>query len=506
MYNDDKGGERTDMDQKDTQKKRNRIILPLSTVIFASCVIVVYIISNLPALSSWFDGLLSILAPVIGGLALAYLCNPILRFFENHPLRRIKSLYVKRTLSIFLTYFFFILIVAALGMLIVPQLIHSIKELFAKFDDYIANTVTYINQLLSSVMEHLPFGDGGEQAQEFLSLDKVNALFSTLIGSLSGLFDVFLKNISAYGSKLVSSVTNVILSLFISFYLLASKEKRLAQVKMLTAALFSEKHNRFIHETARLANKAFGNFIGGKILDSLIVGIVEYIVFSLFKIPYAPMLACIMCVTNVIPFFGPLIGAIPSAFIVFISDPSKLLTFIIITLIIQQVDGNIIEPKVLGDRTGVSSLCVIIAISVMGNLWGVFGMIIGVPLFAVVIALVEQLAKTRLSNKGLPIELDDYYHEEPHYVKALAQGKAKLSKRYYTDKLKHFFASKRRKGEPPRKEDYMIYPPMSDEQTMASDTSDMFQEPSDAVESLDPTVTDQDAQPDTAQDGARKQA
>ena len=445
------------MDQKDSQKKRNRIVLPLSTVIFASCVIVVYTISNLPALSSWFDGLLSILAPVIGGLALAYLCNPILRFFENHPLRRIRSLYVKRTLSIFLTYLFFILIIAALGMLIVPQLIHSIKELFAKFDDYIANTVTYINQLLSSVMKNLPFGGADDQTQEFLSLEKVNALFSTLIGSLSGLFDVFLKNISSYGSKLISSVTGIILSLFISFYLLASKEKRLAQVKMVTSALFNEKQTAFIYETASLANKAFGNFIGGKILDSLIVGMVEYIVFSIFNIPYAPMLACIMGVTNVIPFFGPLIGAIPSGFIVFISDPSKLLTFIIITLIIQQIDGNIIEPKVLGDRTGVSSLCVIIAISVMGNLWGVFGMIVGVPLFAVVIALVEQFTKNRLAAKGLSVELDDYYHEEPHYEKAISQGKAKLSKRYYLDKLGYFFKSKKRRGTPPQKEDYMIF-------------------------------------------------
>lgn len=451
------------MDQKDIQKKRNRIILPVSTVIFATCVIIVYIISNLPALSSWFSGLLTVLSPVIGGLALAYLCNPILSFFERHPLRRIKSLYLKRTLSIFLTYLFFILIIAALGMLIVPQLLHSVKELFAKFDDYIANTVTYINQILSSVMERLPFGGTEEEAQEFLSLDKVNALFSTLIESLSSLFDVFLQNISAYGSKLISGVTNIILALFISFYLLASKEKRLAQAKKLITALFNEQRSKFIFETASLANNAFGSFIGAKILDSFIVGVLEYIVFSIFGIPYAPMLACVLGITNVIPFFGPIIGAIPSGFIVLISDPSKLIPFLIIMLTVQQTDANIIEPKILSDRTGVSSLCVIIAISVMGNLWGVFGMIVGVPLFAVVIALVEQFTNARLTAKGMSVELDDYYHEEPHYITALAQGKAKLSTRYYIDKLKYSLFGKKRKHAKPNKEDYMIYPPTIEE-------------------------------------------
>ncbi len=447
------------MNSKDSQKTRRNVIFSISTVIFAVCIAIVYIISNLPSISSWFSGIMTILSPVIGGLAIAYLCNPILRFFEHHPLRRIRSPYVKRMLSIFLTYLFIILVIAILGILIVPQLVHSIKELFAKYENYIANTVTYVNQLLSSLMSHLPFENENGEIQEFLSLEKVNAFLNTLVGSLSGLFNSLLQNITSYGSKLVSGVTNIILALFISFYVLASKEKRAAQIKKLTAAVFSEKQNRFIYETATLANNAFGNFISGKIIDSCIVGLVEYIVFSIFGIPYAPMIACIMGMTNVIPFFGPIIGAIPSGFIVFISDPSKLLIFIVITLVIQQIDGNIIEPKVLGDRTGVSSLCVIIAISVMGNLWGVFGMIIGVPLFAVVIALVQQYINGRLDAKGLSLDLNDYYAEEPEYVTALAQGKAKLSKRYYIDKLKYSFSGKKRhKTNKPNKQDYMIYP------------------------------------------------
>ena len=191
-----------------------------------------------------------------------------------------------------------------------------------------------------------------------------------------------------------------------------------------------------------------------------------------------------MGITNVIPFFGPLIGAIPSAFIVFISNPSKLLLFIIVTLVIQQIDGNIIEPKVLGDRTGVSSLCVIIAISVMGNLWGIFGMIIGVPLFAVVIALVQQFINIKLSAKGMSTDLNDYYRQEPEHMTALVHGKARLSPRYYLDRVKYAFSPKaRKKGPPPNKADYTIYLEDPSTSDAPSDSSDgTSKEPSDNAE------------------------
>jgi hypothetical protein len=170
------------------------------------------------------------------------------------------------------------------------------------------------------------------------------------------------------------------------------------------------------------------------------------------------MLATILGVMNIIPFFGPLIGAIPTAFIVLISAPEKIILFIILVLVVGQIDGNIIEPKILGDRTGVSSLCVIIAISVMGNLWGVFGMIIGVPLFAVVIALIEQFANAKLAKKGLSQDLDDYYDDDDEYAYESIEG-VRLSKRYYKDKLLYILTPKARRGKKPCREDYLIYPP-----------------------------------------------
>ena len=456
------------MDQNKQKKSGRGLIGSLSLMVFIAFVAVVYIVSNLPSLQSWFGTLFSVFTPVIVGLALAYLCNPILNFIEKHPLRRIRSAKVKRMLSILLTYLFFILCIALFGMLIIPQLVHSFKELFANYNNYIANSVTYINQLLSSLMKNFSASEGGH---EIISLDKVNALLSTLLGSLSSLLDVLLQNLAAYGSKLVGVITNGILAIFISTYLLSSKELRVAQIKKFTSALFSMKHNKFIYDTVALANNAFGSFLGAKLLDSLIVGIIEYIVFSIFGMPYAPMIACIMGVTNIVPFFGPIIGAIPSAFIVFISNPSKLLLYILLVLVIQQIDANIIEPRILGNRTGLSPLCVIIAISVMGNLWGVFGMIVGVPLFAVIIALVQQLLNAKLVAKGLSIELDDYYVPESEHDRDLAQGKAHLSWRYYVDRVKYAFVGKRKNAQRPNKQDYLIYPQIKEPELPPADQS-----------------------------------
>jgi hypothetical protein len=254
----------------------------------------------------------------------------------------------------------------------------------------------------------------------------------------------------------------VILSLFISFYLLASKEKRLAQVKTLTTAIFNEKQNAFIYKTASLANSTFGGFLGGKLLDALIVGVVYFIAFTIFGIPYAPMLATIMGVMNIIPFFGPIIGTIPTAFIVLISAPEKIILLIILIVVVGQIDGNIIEPKVLSDRTGVSSLCVIIAISVMGNLWGIFGMIVGVPLFAVIIALIQQFADAKLGQKGLSTDLDDYYDEEEGTFAPKKLQKPRLSLRYYLAWVTFLFTRKSRRTAKPCREDYMIYPPVDE--------------------------------------------
>jgi len=494
------------MNRQDKQGQTHRnIVFSVSTVVFAALVLFFYVISNLPAVSSWFKGIFSVLAPVIGGAALAYLANPILNFFERRVLHRIRPDIPRRMLSIFCTYLFFILIIAAIGLLIIPQLINSVRALVAQYENYMANAITNLNQFIANVMTNFPnlLPDGVEQ--EFLSLDKINALLETVLGNAGDLFNLLLENIKSYGAKLFSTISNVILSLFISFYLLASKEKRLAQVKKLTTAILNEKQNSFIYKTANLAHSTFGGFLGGKLLDALIVGVVYFIAFTIFGIPYAPMLATIMGVMNIIPFFGPIIGTIPTAFIVLISAPEKIILLIILIVVVGQIDGNIIEPKVLSDRTGVSSLCVIIAISVMGNLWGIFGMIIGVPLFAVIIALIQQFADAKLGQKGLSTDLDDYYDEEegtfaPQNRMSKVQ-KPRLSLRYYLAWVSFLFTRKSRRGAKPCREDYMIYPPV-DEVENAENVEPGEQEIVSGQETTDSESTQTSAVEDTAEQEA----
>ena len=393
------------------EPSRRKMIFPISTVVFAVLFIFLYIISNLTAISTWLGGVINLLKPIMIGALIAYLCNPVLRFMEKMlrkaGMNKDHHHYVRRMLGIIFTYLFVILLIAVFGLLVVPQLVTSIKELVSNYENLIANAVTYVNQLIKSIVGELP--EGGE---EYVKSEGIISAIQALISKAGDLGQIVINYISSYGSQLVSSVTDLIMALFISFYLLSSKEKRAAQIHKVTTAFLSEKTNAFIYDTAHLLDDTFGKYFSGVILDALFIGVLGFIVFTILDIPNAIMIAFVVAVTNIIPFFGPFLGAIPSAFIIFIVDPPKVIPFVIAILIMQQIDGNIIAPKILGQSTGVSSLCVITALAIMGGIWGIFGMIVGVPLFAVIIISVKRFSEKRLAQKGLPTELDFYYFEE----------------------------------------------------------------------------------------------
>lgn len=393
-------------------KKKVSAILPTSVLALIVLALVFYLIGNLPAFSAFFGKIAGLFTPLFWGALVAYLCNPILRFWERRVLFKIRSFPFKRMLGIVLTYLSIILGVSVFGLLLVPSLISSVKELLSNFENYIANAVTYINNLIGPLMEHLPTlsPDG---TQEFLPLETITSAASTLISQAGNIFSWAVDYISKYASQLVSGVTDVILAVFISFYLLSSKELRLAQVRKIVTAYCSEKTSRFAFETVSMAHHTFGRYFQGVVLDAIIIFVAGLIVFSIMDIELALMIAFIVAITNVIPVFGPFLGAVPSAFIIFITQPEKTIPFVLAILIMQQIDGNIIAPKILGESTGISSLCVIVSLAVMGGLWGVFGMVIGVPVFAVLVTLIEQHANQRLSKRSLSADIDDYYVDEP---------------------------------------------------------------------------------------------
>jgi predicted PurR-regulated permease PerM len=449
---------------------RRKMIFPISTVIFAVLFIFLYIISNLPAISEWISGAIDLIMPILIGALIAYLCNPVLRFMERMlkklGLNKDRHDYVRRMLGIILTYAFVILLIAIFGLLIVPQLITSIKELTSNYKNLIANAVTYVNQLIKSII-----GDLHGDETELLNSEAIIATVETMISKTGVFGEKILSYITSYGSQVVSSVTDLIMALFISFYLLSSKEKRVAQIRKVSTAFLSEKTNAFLQESATLLNETFGKYFTGVILDALFIGVLGFVVFTILGIPNAVMISFVVAVTNIIPFFGPFLGAIPSAFIIFIVDPPKVLPFIIAILIMQQIDGNIIAPKILGQSTGVSSLCVITALAIMGGIWGVFGMIVGVPLFAVIIISIKRAAEKRLTEKGLPIELH-YYSLSDEDDKPQKSGKPLLPQQaisalrvkiaaqvQYRRAVRNYKRHGKAQGLPaPQKEDFFVKP------------------------------------------------
>jgi predicted PurR-regulated permease PerM len=243
-------------------------------------------------------------------------------------------------------------------------------------------------------------------------------------------------------------LTDLILSLFIAFYLLSSRDKRVAQIRKFRHAVFTEKQDAKITAVVRLTDKTFNGFVFGVLIDALVVGVLTFLMLSIFEVsPYNLLIATIVAVTNVIPVFGPFIGAIPSAFIVLISNPSKVFLFIILILIIQQVDGNILCPKIQGDNTGVSSLAVLIAITVAGGMWGLGGMVIGVPIIAVIIEMGKRAIEERLIRKGKPVETTAYYPEDAlgNAEKDVYYEHAGLRYEYEHSRFKHRFDRLRRR-------------------------------------------------------------
>ena len=204
---------------------------------------------------------------------------------------------------------------------------------------------------------------------------------------------------------------NIFLGFLLSIYFVISKERLYAQSTRILSAVFSKKRADSVLDWFQFADKTLGGFIVGKLIDATFIIVVCSIVFSIASIPYSILLSVVIGVCNIIPFFGPFIGAIPSGFIVFIARPDKLLLFIILLVVVQQIDANIIEPKIVGDRTGLTSLGVLVAVTVMSGYFGILGMFLGVPIFAIVCALLKKQIKRRLAAKNLPTELSEYYSE-----------------------------------------------------------------------------------------------
>ncbi len=362
-----------------------------------------FFIFRLGDVIAFLSKVIGILTPIILGAVIAYLLNPLVKqfnkwfiaFFSFCNIPPKVSRFIAKTLSILLALGLLLTGITLLLYLVIPELYSSILKLAGDFRSYINIIYDWVNGHLENNPELLSYVKTYLESFTTLVYDWVNnkLLFqmqSLMSGLTLGIFGV---------AKLA---TNVFVGIIVSIYLLVSKDRFVGQIKKLLYTLGSpERVNVFLSIT-RQVDKIFGGFISGKIIDSAIIGILCFIGVSILKMPYPLLLSVIVGVTNVIPFFGPYIGAIPCAFLVLLVSPSKCLIFLIFILALQQLDGNLIGPAILGDSTGLSPFWVVVSILVGGGLFGFFGMLLGVPTFAVFYYLVKTFSEYHLKKKGLP--------------------------------------------------------------------------------------------------------
>ena len=351
--------------------------------------------------------LTGILMPFIYGAVIAYLLKPVCNCVEDF-LRRLlpeKMGTAANMLAVTISLLFGILVVYALIMMIVPQLITSVTTLYYTARNNLNDFVDWAShqEIIASNQKLLDFIETSyDNLQDTLD----NIVRTKLVPSMQSLLSGAALGVMSF----VTFLKNIIIGVIVSVYLLASRKKFGQQCKMILYSLIKPRWADIILEEILYADKMFGGFINGKILDSAIIGVLCYIACLIFKFPSALLVSVIIGVTNVIPFFGPFIGAIPATLLILIQNPIKALWFVLFVLVLQQVDGNIIGPKILGNTTGLSSFWVLFAILLFGGLWGFVGMIIGVPLFAVIYDVLKKFVLHGL-RRNEEMELVMTYHD-----------------------------------------------------------------------------------------------
>ena len=387
-------------------------------LVFAACLGLVALVFKFGTVAAYFKKTLSVLSPVIWGICIAYIVNPFMVFCERHFkkwfCRKKDRKHMCRALAITVTMIFFLGILAAVIGSIVPEIKDTLVNFFRSLPDYLSNLQNYLEDKVSDIASTHP------EIKKFIDTE-FSSIQDTLLKYSNELRPMVEDMFSKGG--LVSSITDsawailmgmkdFLLGIFVSIYLLYSKEMFLAQITKFTHAMFSEKKTASILRVASKTNSTFTSFLTGKTLDSLIIGILAFIGLEIMGLQnYAVLLAIVIGITNMIPFFGPIIGAIPCAVLILLTSPDKVLVFIVFILILQQFDGNILGPKILGNSLGLSPFWIMFAIFVGGGLFGFIGMVVFVPLFAVIYSITNEIVTTRLRKKDLPLSTSDYVHE-----------------------------------------------------------------------------------------------
>lgn len=356
-----------------------------------------FILLNIKNIFDMFDGVLSILNPFILAFCMAFVLNLPMKFFENkifNFLDKNKSDFVKnlkRPLSILSTFITVIGLIVALGLFVIPELINSLATLMDAVPGYIKSFETLINQYVSST----------ELLQNIYNTlmttwqDILRIVTTFLTTSLTGILSTTV--------TITSGVVNFILSVILTIYMLSSKEKLIINFKKLLFAFSKKEIANKIVDISKLSNYTFSKFITGQCVEAVILGVLCFIGMTILSMPYALLISVLIGVTALIPIFGAFIGAIPAVFLILIIDPIKAIWFVVFLLCLQQFEGNIIYPKVVGNSVGLSAIWVMLAMIVGGSTLGLVGMLIGIPTFSVIYQLIKEVTYKKLNQKKIKL-------------------------------------------------------------------------------------------------------
>lgn len=383
-------------------KKKRYVYMTLSIFSAISLsLLFFFLLYRMQGVGEALDKLMGILAPFVYGGVLAYLLRPMCNAFEGffETLFGKKRSGMVKFFSVGLSLATGVLIVYILIIMIAPQLYHSILNLWNSLPERVDALLEWAIKTFGLSEEQINFFDSSSDTiyQEIEAW--VSETLAPYLSSIVGGVGSIVTGVGSSVLKVLRFVYDLLIGLIVAAYLLASRKRFARQSVLVVRSILSPRWANIILDEVAFIDKMFGGFIDGKIVDSLIIGVLCYIGCSVFKFPNALLVSAIVGVTNVIPFFGPFIGAIPSTVLIMIDDPIKGLWFILFVFALQQLDGNVIGPKILGDRTGISSFWVLFSIILCGGLWGFVGMIIAVPLFAVLYDLVKKLVIRGLKKK-----------------------------------------------------------------------------------------------------------
>ena len=371
------------------QAKENIRVITIAGVLIA---LFCFVCLKITPIFNFVKRIIKILMPFIIGFAIAFILMPLRNIVETKWLSKVSIKdKTKRKIAVVVCIVVLLIVIAAALLLLIPQLVSSIQTLIGNMDTYMATFENFIDRYLSS--------------------DEYGPVIENVMNSLTTQVSNWTKELSSLIPKLlnfsvsfVSGILNFFIGLIVSVYILVDEETFRRQLHKAIQAIFPEKTANYIFDVMKLSSKMFNSFIFGKALDSLIIGLICWLVTSIMNIPYSPLISMVVGITNMIPVFGPFIGAIPSIFILLFISPMKALEFGIFIIILQQIDGNIIGPYIIGDSMGLPAFWVMFAIILGGGLFGVVGMFLGVPVFAVLFTLLKELLIERYKAKHIQTE------------------------------------------------------------------------------------------------------